>query len=66
VVHVDHVDDLTGFVDPIPNPVLATPGPPLTLEWPPKLCAGPVRILCQRAEDELDASSCYRLGKVFS
>jgi hypothetical protein len=66
VVHVDYVDDLTGFIDPVPNPVLATPGPPLTLERPPKRCADPVRVLCQCAEDELDASGFYGLGKVFS
>jgi hypothetical protein len=65
VIHVDHVNDSAGLIDPISNAVLATTRSPLAVKWSSKRGADASWFLGQRAEDELDACSCNRLGEVF-
>jgi hypothetical protein len=40
VIHIEHVDDLGGFVEAIAHSVLASSPPPLALERSAKRCAG--------------------------
>src|SRR5579875_2709609 len=55
VVDVQDMDLLGVVVDGVPDPVLAAPGPPVALERRAQRCSDPVRLLRQRASDELVA-----------
>jgi hypothetical protein len=55
VVDVEHVDDAVAVVDATADAVLASSRPPLARERCAQRCADAVRVVCQRAEQELDA-----------
>jgi hypothetical protein len=45
MIHVDHVNDADGLVDPISNSILAATRPPLALEGWPKWRPDPMWLL---------------------